>query len=329
MRKFVVALAAFLALANTVYGQKPEIFQKKSKFGVRENEKVIIKPQYEDIKLLSDNYFAIKVKGQYGVINKLGTIIVPEAYDDLMYYGDNNFLVRKDNKWGIINRLNKLVLPIQYTGFKFINDRLCEIKSNNKIGLITKYGDVVMPASYDSIELFAENTFLVKKDGKCGIFDDFGKSLVPTLYDSFTKMDNSDLYSVKLGNKIGIMDSSYKLLLDASYDQIESGPLGMTLYQGDKIGFYTSNGQVIQPVYSRILFIQPEFGLAVVKEGTKLGFVTSQGVVVPAQYENISRFSNRGIAFVEKSGKLMAVNVDGREMTVQETMGSAYPQPPK
>jgi len=116
------------------------------------------------------------------------------------------------------------------------------------------------------------------------------------------------------------MDASFQVIIQPDYDSIEPSDLGFLLKKDDKIGFYTTNGTLIKPNYTRIVFTQPEFGLAVVKENDKLGFVTSNGVVVSPRYDNLSRFSENGISFVEKAGKLMAVRVDGKEITVQDVM---------
>ena len=328
MKRFSLVLAAFLMFGSIVFAQDAVIFEKKGKLGVKENNKVVVKAMYEDIKPLNTSSYIVKKNNQYGLISRSGMPIIPEVYDDFKFYNDNIYLVKMAGRWGLIDRFSQVVVPIEYLDFKFVSDGLYEVKNESqKIGLINKYGITVLPASYDKVEPFMQGSFIVEANGKCGVINEWGEFLIPTLYDGFSKVENSEMYNVKREGKIGLMDSSCKILFDASYDKIEECPLGLALYQGDRLGFYTKNGKVVEPAYSRVLFFQPEFGLAVVKQGNKLGFVTSQGLVVPPQYENVSRFSGKGVAFVEKDGKLMAINVQGKEMILQEIMGAGNRPP--
>lgn len=329
MKTIAFLLTILLSIGSVTYAQKVEIYQNKDKFGIKQGDKTLVKAQYEALESVEEGFFAFRKKGKCGVITKSGTTIIPEAYDDIKSFGNGLFLVKDGKTWGLVDRTNKLVLPIAYTSFKFVNDHLCEVKSQGKFGLINKYGDVVIPAQYEGVAPFNDSFFLIEKGGKSGLIDDAGKIVVEALYDGFDKVVDKDLYNVRLGSKIGLMTPEGQVILAPVYDAIEDDScIGMKLTENGKIGFYTKTRHLIAPTYSKVLFYQPELGLAVVEEGGKYGIVTDRGTVTPSAYENISRFSPRGIAFVEKSGKLMAINVEGREMVLQEIMGAGN-QPPQ
>lgn len=328
MKKILLALLTFAVFNTYSYSQKYEIIQKKDKYGIAEGKKTWVKPQYQKISALDNNFFYAKKDGKCGVISPRGMVMIPMAYEDVKHFDDGLYIVRDQNLWGIVDRMNQLVLPIGYTNFEFLDDYLCEVKSQGKSGLINKFGKVLIPAVYDDIAAFSPYLLMIKKDGKSGLVDMKGNLVVPALYDEFDIMAERNMYCVKSAGKIGLMDYSGRMILDAVYDNIEyDSPVGYLLHQDGKIGFYIAEGKVIAPVYSKILFAQPEFGLVVVKEGDKYALITSRGVVTAAAYENISRFSPQGIAFVEKSGKLMAVNYEGREMLLQEVMGGGNRPP--
>jgi len=330
MRKIVVILSVLLLLSGISRAQNTEIFEKKGKYGLREGKKTLVKPKYADLQYVGDGLYAVKVNELYGLMNKSGVIVVPPEYNELRYMTDNTYQARIGENWGLINRMNQVILPIEYSGFVPVDDYRCEVRQRGNLGYMTKFGDMLIPPLYENINEFDQYSYLVKQNGKYGIIDKQGRVLVPSEYDSFEKMPALDLYNIKCGNKIGIMNASYQVLIPAKYDSISDCVVGKNLLLNNKIGFYMKNGnKIVEPSYSAILFYQPEFMLAVVKEGEKYGFVTGYGVVVEPAYENISRFSPNGIAFVEKSGKLMAVNIEGRELTVQETMqGGPTPPPP-
>ncbi len=328
MKTILFLLTVFLSASSVVCAQQPEIYQNKDKFGIKQGNKTLVKAQYEAMELLEEGFFAFKRNNKCGVMTKNGTIILPEIYDGIKSYGNGLFLVKEGKTWGLVDRTDKLILPADYTGFKFVNDWLCEVKSEGKIGFINKYGEVVIPAEYESIAPFNDDFFLIERDGKSGLIDTNGKVIVEALYDGFDKIADKDLYNIRLDNKIGLMTPNGQVILDPIYDNIEDDDcIGMKLTNNGKIGFYTKTSRLITPVYSKVLFYQPELNLAVVEESGRYGIVTAQGTVTLSAYENISRFSSRGIAFVEKSGKLMAINVQGREMILQEIMGSANHPP--
>ena len=304
MKTITFLLTVFFSINSLVYAQKVEIYQNKDKFGIKQGAKTLVKAQYDAMELLEDGFFAFRQKGKCGVVTKSGTVVLPGVYDGVKSYGNGLFLVKQGNTWGLVNRTNTQILPIDYTGFKFVNDHLCEVKSQGKFGLINKYGDVVIPAQYEGVAPFNDSFFLIEKGGKSGLIDENGKVIVEAQYDGFDKLIDKDFYSVRLGNKIGLMSPEGQVLLAPVYDNIEDDAcIGMKLTENGKIGFFTKTSQLVAPVYSKVLFYQPELGLAVVEQGGKYGVVTARGTVTPSAYENISRFSPTGIAFVEKSGK--------------------------
>lgn len=322
MKKIVSVLVMLFMLNLLVsHAQNAEIIQNKDKFGISENGKVLIKPKFFALNKINSDLFAAKdKKGLYGIINKWGISIVPYIYDDIKPFFESTFLVEKDGKWGLINRSNKEVLPIEYTNLKFINKYLCQIQDHNKIGLINKYGDIITKPKYEQLTPFLNSFFLIKKDGKFGIIDGSGKELVSPDYDGFEKLANTDLLRSRKNNKIGLVDTLGQVIIEAKYDSISNGIVGKIVHNNNKIGFLTESGKLVEPVFDKIAFSQPELRLVVVKKGNKLGFVTANGTFIEPMYENISRFSNNGIAFVEKDGKLMAIDINGKELRVQEIM---------
>lgn len=322
-RKIVISACCLLFLSTTVaQSQNIEVFSHKNRYGILKDGKEVVKAKYEYISpLIDNNYFLVRGdKGFYGAIDTNGKELIPVAYEALDYFSNGAFQAKKNNKWGLVNYRNYIALPFKYTRFNFVTEDIAEIWDGDKVGYISKYGTIMIPPAYESIKQFTPTTYLVSQKGKVGLISNLGDELVPISYDEITLSTDPRYYDIKKNNKLGKMDLAFKVIIQPDYDSIEPCDLGFLLKKDDKIGFYTTNGTLIKPNYTRIVFIQPEFGLAVVKENNQLGFVTSTGVIVSPRYDNLSRFSENGVSFVEKAGKLMAVNVDGKEITVQDVM---------
>lgn len=334
MKKFYLSIVLCSSILGSLLAQDEnvKVFEKKqNEYGLINsvNNKVVLSPRYLSINPLGKGLFAVKnKKGLVGVVGRDGSPVIPEMYDDVKLLGTSTFEVKQNEKWGLVDFTNNLVLPIEYVSFSPINDDLYEFSNGTKKGYITKYGFILIPAVYDSLDRLTSSSLIATQNGKCGIVDNAGKILVPIQY---TKIENStekDFISVKSDNKEGLIDRyTLKVVLEPLYDSITPDPIGFLLKSGDKIGFYTKSGKVVDATFSRIMFEQPELGVVVVKEGDKLGFVTASGSVIAPVYDNISRFSPRGIAFVERSGKLQAVNMEGTEMTLQD-LSKGYQTPP-
>jgi hypothetical protein len=65
-----------------------------------EQGRIVIQPQYEDLKILSNNQVLVKLNGSFGVIASDGLSIIPIIYDSLEYdAGKNVFLANLPAAW--------------------------------------------------------------------------------------------------------------------------------------------------------------------------------------------------------------------------------------
>lgn len=304
-----------LFICEATNAQKMEIFEKKSKFGLTSNGKVVVKNTYDEIKQLPDNYFLVKKDGKLGVINSRSRLVIPEMYEDLIYFNEDLFLVKQDRKWGLVSNTNGTVLSISYVGFSQIDDYLFEIKKDGLIGIINKYGGIVIPAIYDKIEKFGGTLYSVEIDRKKGIVNDIGIEVMPVIYDDIRIMPGTQHFEVRVNGKCGIIDIKGNYIINAEFDEIDNSSYSfMVLKKGEKMGFYINN-IYIPADYDKIMYTQPSMGIIAVKKGKKFGIITTEGKVIDAVYDNISRF-NGGVAFVEKNGRLMNINKDGKEISL-------------
>lgn len=328
MKKILVLFAILFTFQLSGYSQQYQIIEKKGKYGISKDNKVSVKPQYETIFKRNNNFFCAKKEGKYGIITGSGSIIVPLAYNKVEDFGSGLYLIADQNKLGLVDVLNKLILPIAYDKITEIDSYYCTVQSGNKQGLINKSGKLLIPAVYESISPFMTNSLLVRKDGKYGLINYDGVITLEPAFDNLELIKDFNFYCIKRNNKIGLIDTNGNIVLNPVYDSFDySSPVGIECREGNKIGFYTFAGKIIKPIYDKILFYQSEFQLAVVKNGDKYAIVTGQGIETPAVYENISRFAPNGFAFVERSGKLMAINIEGQELTLQQIMGGGGNHP--
>ncbi|MDR1809326.1 MAG: WG repeat-containing protein [Prevotella sp.] len=323
MKKALFSCLLSISVAG-MCAQNILVFESQNKFGLKTaDNKVIVKAIYDYVyPAAKKNYFLIEKNKKIGLIDKNGKVLFPPVYDDVQSFGEDNFLVLSNNNWGVIDKYNKVVVPVKYSGFEQINEYYYVIHSrDNKKGLINKFGNIVMLPKYDEISSFSENLLLVKNGNNVGIISNTGNVIIPDNYNSLEKLPGANLYKVSSQNKWGVIDLSGNVIVEPLLDEIDSSGKNYIIVKKDgKYGFIV-NKKYVPARYDRIVFIQEEVGVIAVKEGKLNGFVTIYGLIVPPVYDNISRFSLSGYAFVEKRGKLMFVDMTGREHTLQGATG--------
>ncbi|MFR9165816.1 MAG: WG repeat-containing protein [Dysgonomonas sp.] len=317
-----IVLYIGLCLSSVLYAQDVYIFEKDNQFGLKNEEsKTIVKAFYDYMYPLSTNFFLTEKNKRIGVVSKSGKVILEPAYDNIQLFGDDYFLVTLNDKSGIMDRFNRTILPIEYTGFTPITDYLYSVDKNGKKGLINKYGSIVIPALYEDITGFSEHLLLIKGNNNLSLVDDLGNIILTGNFNAMEKLPVSDLFCVKVGNKLGVIDLSGKVIANPNFDEVDcQNPEYIVLKQNGKVGFII-NKRYIPAIYDKIVFTQDDLGVIAVRTGKLNGFITTNGLIVPPVYENMSRFSAKGHAFVEKKGKLMYVDINGKERTLQEVSG--------
>lgn len=321
--KRIIALHLLLLTTSYIFSQNVAIFEKNGQYGLKDkNNKTVTKANFDYIHPLYGKYFLIEKNKKIGVISETGEIIFSPMYDNIQNFEDNYFIVTENKKCGILNNLQQTILPFEYTNIERLNNYLYIVSDGYKKGIINKSAQVMIPPIYDEIDNLSEILYLLKNENSVNIIDNLGGIILSGNYNSFEKLPYPNLYKVTVGNKIGIIDLNGKIFANPVLDNIDiSNPDFITITKDGKFGFII-NGTYIAPVYDKITYIQNEFGIIVVKQGALSGLVTTKGAVIAPMYDNISRFSPNGYAFVEKKGKLMYIDTDGKEKSLQEITGN-------
>lgn len=119
--------------------------KKESIININKEKEKMLSPFFDNIfyiSLFSKEYFIIKNKNKYGILNNCGDITTPLKYDfiyHLLVFNRVLFVCFLNNKKGIIDPYDREIVPIKYDNLIF-HDRsgLVEVKKNDEEYLITK-----------------------------------------------------------------------------------------------------------------------------------------------------------------------------------------------
>lgn len=248
------------------------ITEKDGKRGIVDStNKIIIKPVFEQIDILSDNTsFVFKC----GVQNK------------------NNNSYWLSYTWTIINIDGMPVIDMQGEEIIHIGFSLLAVKNNNKYSLVDFNGQLTSETSFDAVLSFGTssstpskyswetpkkvdglNFAIVGLDGKYGIIDCQGRLVIHPKYSSLSIQNNGQFLADGIlinafEQKIAVKDNSV-FIMPGGYDRIERLENGILLVSKNELfGCINQIGVVIIPLKYRSLTYQNNLLIAVCFDDT-------------------------------------------------------------
>ena len=266
------------------------------------------------IESISDiEFFTIKEKNKYGVINKNGEVVVDTIYDEVDIPNPSKaifvckFNYNTEKQEYNVRVLNDKAESILYEYFFLDTVKLdwssseipfeksvLKYKKDNKYGLIDFKGNIVVKAKYDEI-LSLENQeglLLVKRNGKYGIINIKGDCILKEKYDIIKGSLKKDavnniketvfIVGINQNNemKYGVVDYKGKKILETDFSQIEevsnaSNDEYYIAFKNDKAGFYKNSKLILNHEYDDIVF--SDNNLLIIEKNQKQGVVTIDG----------------------------------------------------
>ena len=276
---------------------------------------VVIPFKYDDVETFSEGLAIVKLKNEYGFVDKSGKVVVPIKYDGVIDFSEGFAKVRLRDKWGVVNKSGKEIVPLKYDDVWYFIEGLAAVKLKGKWGFVDKSGKEVVPLKYDEKQEFNEGLAAVKLNDKWGHVDKSGKEVVPLKYDDVAWYFNEGLASVKLKGKWGFVDKSGTEVVPLKYDKEESFSEGLAAVElNGKWGFIDKSGTEVVPIkYDKVWSFRE--GLAVVELNGKCGYINKSGKeVVPPKYDDVDYFKEEGLARVKLNGKYGFIDKSGKEV---------------
>jgi hypothetical protein len=142
------------------------IIMNDNKWGLADTMgKVVIAPQFDELKAMEDGSFAYKLKGKWGFVSDKGMVRCSPRYEEITDNLKNWCLVRRDNGYGFCKTSGEQIIDPIYQA-PYWGDYL-------------HWGNLVETGHIALSKLRADGDF----DCKMGVIDSTGKVLLPFEYD--------------------------------------------------------------------------------------------------------------------------------------------------
>lgn len=287
----VVSIIIVISLAISIYIPNKEkiekekddisirysIVEKDGKFGVAENEQIVIEPQYEKI-------------------------IIPNEHREVFMCqnGSNKKFVDKKNEEIFIEYDN--VELIEYDNSKYERNIL-KYEKNGQYGLLSVSGNIITEAKYEEITSFSqkEGEVLTKQNGEYGIIDEKGNTKIKNKYDN---IESDGYYTEESGYKksgyivrvttsdgyrYGYYDCEGIQVLSEEYNQITrltqiKSDIYLIASKNGQYGVFINNSKIINTQYQSIDYNQ-DIQVFIVERTGKFGAINLKGTeIIPTKY---------------------------------------------
>jgi len=311
------------------------VMQKAGRVGLlNESGREIVKPKYDDLKVLDSTMVAVMDRGEWMVINLAGQTILQKGYDRVEIWSDQLLAYTKDNQWGIVSRSGQVLLPADFDDISQEKDHFVTRKSND-LGVYDAKGRLVLPNVATEVRFFSDSLIFFRKGTQWGAVNADGVEQIAARFDSFERLsprfikliaDNKtfvyslacrriitkgyydDFYPlthrlliVKEKRQLGLIDPCGKSVLPIQFDEIQTYGNGFyRVNQGGKWGVVSEGGAAVIPmVYDYIAPLRAK--VCLVKKGNAFGLVNYHGeeVVAPI-YHRIELEDKQAKAYTKK-----------------------------
>jgi hypothetical protein len=107
---------------------------------------------------ISEGKAGVRLKGKWGFIDKAAKMIIEPQFDEVKLFHEGLAAVKIDKFWGFIDLNGRIVIKPQYESVRNFSEGLAGVEINGKCGYIDMKGSLVIPAEYGLVTNFDHGT---------------------------------------------------------------------------------------------------------------------------------------------------------------------------
>ena len=235
-------------------------------------------------------------QGKFCLIDINGNRVTSDVYDFISLPKCGLFRFKKGGGIGFLNEDGKIIIPPMYKDAGDFYEGLAKVKINGKYGYINTKDEIVILNTYTRANDFSEGLAAVSEgsidDGtsKTGYINQKGEVVIPFKFGDAKEFNEGIARVTRKGDYFnhaeGLIDKQGNLLCPYIFKKSEL--FGSNFHCGRAHYMIEKNGTI------------------------KEGFIDKKGkLVIPAIYDIANVFRD-GLAFVEKDGKSMYIDINGK-----------------
>lgn len=276
------------------------------------NAQEIISPDFDDIKVLSQDLVAVMKNKEWSVVNLEGLTVLPAGYERVRVSDERFLAYMRAGKWGVVDIRGREICAPQFDEIGLFDEDYWLIRKDEKYGLLRVDGRSILLPEHDEIRVLTPELFFFRNGRKWGFQDKNGQ--VAAKFDYYQEV-SSHFIRLKNGTNNWLYSlRAHSIISRGNYDAFFPFSEQYVLARKRQLlALLDWNGQeVLSPFYNEI----QTFG----KTGFRVNVNGKWGVtavadknIVPFNYEYIAPVKDK-ICLVKKAGKLGLLNIYGKEI---------------
>ena len=254
------------------------IIENEDGYGIAiSSKKVLISPQYKEIKNITGNDMYIVKDGSWKVIDKTNATILNSGFDEVIEINGNNFIIKKDEKYGVISKDGTELIPVEYENVKYAFDNYYIVKKDGKYGLVDSSNNIQLNSTYQIITYRSDAGFL-EADNEEFETEVYDKNLELKVTGIISEVNISDGY-------IRVREGDVYKYYNFKFEEKTNSEIlkGKTLYlskKNGKYGYVDKNNNVVVEYKYDDASEQNVYGYCAVKLNGKWGCLDKQGKMI-------------------------------------------------
>ncbi|MCX6181228.1 MAG: WG repeat-containing protein [Bacteroidetes bacterium] len=269
----------------------------------------------EDIKLLGNKLFLIKINKRWGVSNFKKEFPVAPVYKSLLALSPNLLAAQDSNGlWGCITVRNITLLPFKFDRINYNGTGLIEARKGKDDFVYSDRG-VFLYSSADKTSKLINGKYLLHQIGRYwGIKDTTGRVIITYDWD-YAKVETSGLIRFSKNKKALLFSAFDGIVLADNLQRFEPVRENIFLFVNDSLrGLVDINGKIIVPAEFKKFNFNGNF-ICCTYHDDRWVLYTSKGMkLLPGTYDELNVVDDLSVVLVKRSSKWALWNVDGKEL---------------
>lgn len=211
--------------------------------------------EVEQARMFSEGLAPVKIKGQWGFVDKKGEIVIAPQFDQVGTFSEGLVAVanRKDKEasrgnllFGYVNKKGEFVVNLQFREAAPFSEGLAAVSDGEKYGFIDKKGSYVINPQFRRTGNFREGLAPVKQGDSWGFIDKKGTFAInPQFQQAFAFSEG--LAAVLSGHQFGFVDKEGKFVINPQFGVALpfTNGFAIVLGGGNKAGFINKEGKYL------------------------------------------------------------------------------------
>lgn len=319
------------------FSQELKVFKSDSLYGYKNDESIVIIPQYQFAKSFVNNQAIVYQNNKAGVIDIDNNLIIPFKYDQIHFINDSLFYVKNKTKYireykcGVVDKNNREILPLKYSKIHIKNKKLfVELQKDSLIsktrltdtrtikktyGIFSLNGKPILEPVYDWLKKMSADTLRVSKGKYYAMVKTNGNFITELKYTGFGNFHNGKA-SVRVDSLWGFIDKSGNEIIKPQFYGVKRYYRKLTVFRkhNGQVGFLDNDGKIIFESNYEILRY-PHLNCAAARKNKKWGLIDLKGnLLVPFIHNDYLR-EFEGIIAYKKNDKWAIFDSNGNQLT--------------